>query len=45
MQLGPTNQIVDDSDSKAVDFDRWLATIRIPTISINFDLLLIKKLI
>ena len=32
MRLGLTNRIVDDSDSKAVDFDRLLTSIRISTI-------------
>ena len=35
MRLGPTNRIVVDSDSKAVDFDRGITLIRILTIKIE----------
>ena len=35
MRLGPMNRIVDDSESKAVNFDHRLTMIRIPTISIE----------
>ena len=35
MLLGSPNRIDDDSDSKAVDFDRRITTIRMSTISIE----------
>ena len=38
MRLGSTNRIVDESDYKAVDFDRLITSIQISTIKIKLTI-------